>query len=156
MIIGFYFGGSKIIDRFYFLSTEFDEIYLNDLNYSRFDTAKFGFFQLKNYLFFGYGTGGFQNLFQLNFTGLGNLYVNHAHSDLVEFIGEFGLVGSLIFFSSIFKFFINRKSYNYKNLVLISYLIVILTFDFALHIPIIQFFFLFFFILNNKNSIQLN
>ena len=151
LIIGFYFGGSKIIDRFYFLSTEFDEIYLNDLNYSRFDTAKFGFFQLKNYLFFGYGTGGFQNLFQLNFTGLGNLYANHAHSDLVEFIGEFGLFGCCLLLLSLLNFFINKNSYSFINMIILFYLIILLFFDFSLHSPIIQFLFLAFFSLNRKN-----
>ena len=156
LIIGFYFGGSQIVDRFSLLNEEFNISNSENVYLSRYNTGLFALTEIKNFLFFGYGSGGFETLFQIKYLNTSNSYVDHAHSDMVEFIGEFGLVGSLIFFFSIFKFFINRKSYNYKNLVLISYLIVILSFDFALHIPIIQFFFLFFFILNNKNSIQLN
>ena len=151
LIVGLYFGGSKIIDRFYFLSNEFDDIYSNKISYSRFDIAKFGFFQLKNYLFFGYGTGGFESLFQINYLELGNQYANHAHSDLFEFTGEFGLIGIILFFVSILSFFINRNSYSLINIVIMSYMIILLFFDFSLHIPLIQILFIIFFILNKKS-----
>ena len=149
LIVGLYFGGSKIIDRFYFLSNEIDEIYSHDINLSRFEIAKFGFFQLRNYLFFGYGAGGFQNLFQLNFAELGHLYANHAHSDLVEFIGEFGLFGCILLLS-LLNFFINKNSYSFINMIILFYLIILLFFDFSLHSPIIQFLFVTFFALNQK------
>jgi hypothetical protein len=150
LIVGLYFGGSKIIDRFYFLSNEFDEIYSNEINYSRFDIVRFGFFQLKNYLFFGYGTGGFQNLFQLNFAELSHLYANHAHSGLVEFIGEFGLFGCSLLLLSLLNFFINKNSYSFINIIILFCLIILLFFDFSLHSPIIQFLFVTFFALNQK------
>jgi hypothetical protein len=150
LIVGLYFGGSKIVDRFYFLSNEFDEIYSNEINYSRFDIAKLGFFQLKNYLFFGYGTGGFQNLFQLNFPGSNHLYANHAHSDLIEFIGEFGLFGGGLLLLSLLNFFINKNSYSFINMIILFYLIILLFFDFSLHSPIIQILFVTFFTLNQK------
>jgi hypothetical protein len=150
LIVGLYFGGSKIVDRFYFLSNEIDEIYSYDVNLSRFEIAKFGFFQLRNYLFFGYGAGGFQNLFQLNFAELGYLYANHAHSDLVEFIGEFGLFGCSLLLLSLLNFFINKNSYSFINTIILFYLIILLFFDFSLHSPIIQFLFVTFFALNQK------
>jgi len=150
LIVGLYFGGSKIVDRFYFLSNEFYEIYLDGINYSRFEIAKFSFFQLKNYLFFGYGTGGFQNLFQLNFPRSNHLYADHAHSDLVEFIGEFGLFGSSLLLLSISNFFINKNSYSFINMIILFYLIILLFFDFSLHSPIIQFLFVTSFTLNQK------
>ena len=156
LIIGFYFGGSKIIDRFYFLSNEIDSIYSNEINYSRFDIVKFGFFQLKNYLIFGYGAGAFENLFQLNFAGLGSQYANHAHSDLVEFIGEFGLFGCGLLLLSLLNFFINKNSYSFINMTILIYLIILLICDFSLHSPIIQFLFVTFFTLNQKKIIQLN
>ena len=150
LIIGFYFGGPKIIDRFYFLSNELDSIYSNEINYSRFEIAKFGLFQLKNFLFFGYGAGGFQALFQFNFPELGSQYANHAHSDLVEFIGEFGLFGSGLLMLSILNFFIYKNSYSFTNIIILFYLIILLFFDFSLHSPIIQFMFVTFFTLNQK------
>ena len=72
---------------------------------SRVDIIKFSIIQLKNFLFFGYGAGGFESLFQINYLELGNQYANHAHSDLFEFTGEFGLIGIILFFISIIEFF---------------------------------------------------
>ena len=151
LILGFYFGGSKIIDRFYFLNDELAEVYSEEINLSRFEIAKFGFFQLKKFLFFGYGAGGFESLFQINYLELGNQYANHAHSDLFEFTGEFGLIGIILFFVSILSFFINRNSYSLINIVIMSYMIILLFFDFSLHIPLIQILFIIFFILNKKS-----
>ena len=150
LIIGFYFGGSKIIDRFYFLNNEFDEISSKDINLSRFDIARFGFFQLKNYLLFGYGAGSFEYLFQINFSELNNQYANHAHSDLVEFIGEFGLFGSLLLMLSTLNFFINKYSYSFINLIILFYILTLLFFDFSLHSPLIQILFVIFLTLNQK------
>ena len=125
--------------------------YIQIINLSRFDIAKFGFFQLKNFLFFGYGAGGFESLFQINYLELGNQYANHAHSDLFEFMGEFGLIGIILFFISLLSFFINRNSYSLINIVIMSYMIILLFFDFSLHIPLIQILFIIFFILNKKS-----
>jgi len=61
-ILGFYFGGNQLIDRFAFLESEL-LIYINDengnLTLARGDLAKFSLFQLNNFLFFGYGAGNF-------------------------------------------------------------------------------------------------
>jgi len=150
LILGFYFGGLKIINRFYFLSNEFEQIYSNEINLSRFEIAKFGFIQLKKFLIFGYGSGNFETLFQINFIELDNQYANHAHSDIIEFVGEFGLIGSVLFFASILSFFVNKNSYSSINIILTSYLIIIFLFDFSLHIPLIQILLVIFFILNQK------
>ena len=37
-------------------------------------------------------------LFQLNYKNSNNKFANHAHSDLFEFFGEFGLIGFYLFF----------------------------------------------------------
>ena len=148
-ILGIYFGSSRIIDRFSFLNTEFSEITNIEVNFSRFQLIKFAFYQIYDYLFFGYGPGGFEILFQINFPDLTNIYANHAHSDLFEFIGEFGLFGFALFFLSILSFFI-KISFDLKNYLLLFYLIIILIFDFSLHIPFIQFLFVIFFTLNQK------
>ena len=152
LIIGFYFGGVKIIDRFYFLNNEFEQIYLDKINLNRFEIAKFGFIQLKKYFIFGYGTGSFETLFQTSFIELGSKYANHAHSDLVEFIGEFGLIGTIIALISILSFFVNRNSYSFINIILMCYIIILLLFDFSLHIPLIQILLITFFIINKKKN----
>jgi len=149
-ILGFYFGGSKIIDRFYFLNNEFAEIYSDNISLSRMDIAKFSIVQLKKFLFFGYGPGSFESLFQINFKDLGTQYANHAHSDLLQFIGEFGLVGSIFIFFSITIFFMNKNSYSFINTIIISYVIIILFFDFSMHIPVIQIMLIIFLNLNKK------
>jgi hypothetical protein len=150
LIVGFYFGGAKIIDRFYFLSNEFEQIYSDEIDLNRFEIVKFGFIQIKKYLIFGYGSGSFETLFQTNFFELGSKYANHAHSDLVELIGEFGLIGTIIVFISILSFFINRNAYSLINIILMCYMIIILFFDFSLHIPLIQVLLITFFIINKK------
>jgi len=153
-ILGIYFGSSRIIDRFNLLENEFAEIASTEVNFSRFQIIKFAFYQIYDYLFFGYGPGSFELLFQINFPDLTNKYANHAHSDLFQFIGEFGLFGFALFVLSIFSFFI-KTSYDLKNNLLLFYLIIILFFDFSLHIPFIQFLFVIFFIFNQK-SIKLS
>jgi O-antigen ligase len=148
-VLGIYFGSSRVIDRFSFLQNEFAQISNTDVNFLRFQVIKFAINQIYHYLFFGYGPGSFEILFQLKFPNLSNQYANHAHSDLFQFIGEFGLIGFLLFFLSILSFFL-KINYNIKNNLLIFCLVIILFFDFSLHIPFIQFLFVCFFVLNQK------
>ncbi len=148
-IFGIYFGSSRIVDRFSFLENEFAEIENKDINFARFQVIKFGLLQIYDYLIFGYGPGSFAVLFQIKFPDLINSYANHTHSDLIQFIGEFGLVGLIFFLLSILNFFL-KINYNLKNNLLLFYLLIILFFDFSLHIPIIQFLFVIFFIFNQR------
>ena len=148
-ILGIYFGSSSIIDRFNLLDNEFAEISNTEVNFSRFQVIKFALLQTYDYLFFGYGAGSFEILFQINFPDLTNKYANHAHSDLIQFIGEFGVIGFALFILSILNFF-KKTSYDLKNNLLLFYLIIILFFDFSLHIPFIQFLFVIFLTFNLK------
>jgi O-antigen ligase len=148
-ILGIYFGSSRIIERFNLLDNEFGEIANTEVNFTRFQVIKFAFYQMYDYLFFGYGPGSFELLFQIKFPNLTNSFANHAHSDLFQFIGEFGLFGFVLFLLSISSFLL-KKSYDLKNNLLLFYLIIILFFDFSLHIPFIQFLFVIFFTLNQK------
>ena len=117
---------------------------------SRFDLIKFGVLELKNFIFFGYGTGGFKELFQLKFINPSNQFANHVHADLFEFLGEFGLVGFLLIIFSVIKFFFDKRNYTLINILIITFLIIILFFDFSLHIPFIQILFITFISLNCK------
>ena len=148
-LLGIYFGSSRIVDRFSILDNEFAEIANKDINFSRFQIIKFAFHQIYNYLIFGYGSGSFEVLFQIKFPNLTNYYANHAHSDLLQFFGEFGLIGSALFILSIVSFFLKLK-YNFKNNLILFFLLIILLFDFSLHIPFIQVLFVCFFTLNKK------
>ena len=89
---------------------------------------------------------------QCFFIDLNNFYANHAHSDLVEFIGEFGLIGFTFLFISLLGFILNIDNYSFLNFILAIYLVVLLFFDFSLHIPIVQFLFIVFFNLNKKKT----
>jgi hypothetical protein len=149
LIFGVYFGSSRIVDRFSFLENEFAEINNIDINFARLQVIKFGLLQMYDYLIFGYGPGSFEVLFQIKFPDLTNIYANHAHSDLIQFIGEFGLIGLIFFILSISNFFL-KINFNLKNNLLFSYLFIILLFDFSLHIPLIQILFVIFFIFNQK------
>ena len=150
IIIGFYFGKSEIIDRFYFLKEDFTSISGEVSGTSRFDLIKFGFLELKNFIYFGYGPGGFENLFKLKFINSASQFANHVHADIFEFLGEFGLIGFLLIMFSVIKFFFDKQSYNLINLLMINFSIIILLFDFSLHIPIIQILFIMFLSLNYK------
>ena len=152
-ILGFYFGGDKLIDRFLFLS---DDFVVNDdsKSISRIEIISFSFNQFKNNLIFGYGAGGFENIFKINFMNSNNLFANHAHSDIFEFLGEFGLLGFVLFILSFSKIFIKKSNYNFKfNLLLIIGTMIVL-FDFSLHIPLIQILYviLIMFSINKMNS----
>ena len=74
-----------------------------------------------------------------NFYGQLDLaFANHAHSDLIEFIGEFGLIGSSLLSIILFQIFNKIEIFELKNLYLILFVVLILIFDFSLHIPLIQ------------------
>ena len=151
IIIGLYFGRAEIVDRFFFLKEDFGSISGDITNKSRFDIIKFSISELKNFILFGYGAGGFENLFKLKFANISNQFANHAHADIFEFFGEFGLIGFLLLFLSVVKFFFDIKNYSFLNILIFTFSIIILFFDFSLHIPIIQILLLIFFILNKKS-----
>ena len=144
LILGIYFGSTEIINRFYFLKEEFTTISGEISTTKRIDIIKFGISELNNFIFFGYGTGGFENLFKLKFVNTSSQFANHAHADIIEFLGEFGLIGFLLLLSSFFKFYFDKQSYSFVNILLIFYLIIILVFDFTLHIPVVQILFVIF------------
>jgi hypothetical protein len=140
LILGFYFGSEKLLQRYSFLQNEINEYLpnLGEVSLSRGDLAKFAFIEFKKFMFFGYGGGGFENLLKINFQNLSTLFATHAHSDIMEFLGEFGLVGfTLITLSFLFSC-ANKKCFLFKDFLLCYLLIFILIFDFSFHIPIIQ------------------
>jgi hypothetical protein len=140
-IIGFYFGSEKLLERYSFLKQEIIE-YLpstTEINFSRGDISKFALSELKNFLYFGYGGGGFEYLFKINYENSSSVYAAHAHSDIIEFIGEFGIIGSFFILLSIFFLFIKNNIFCFKNFLLFYLLLFMLIFDFSFHIPIIQF-----------------
>ena len=149
-VLGLYFGSFRIVERFLFLKNEFSEITNTDVNLMRFQIIKFSLNQIYKYLIFGYGAGGFETMFQLSFPNLSNSFANHAHSDLIEFVGEVGLVGFILFLISISSFLKKFIKFNFNILLLIFCMCIILLFDFSLHIPFIQFLFVCFFVLNQK------
>ena len=107
---------------------------------------------LKKFIFFGYGGGGFEYLFKVNFINLTTNYASHAHSDLIEFVGEFGLVGLTLITLSVMSYYTNKKNYLFKNFLLLYLLIFILIFDFSFHVPIIQLLFILLFSINIEQS----
>ena len=140
LILGFYFGSEKLLNRFSFLQSEILQYLpsINDKTFSRAEISKFALLESKKFIFFGYGGGGFENLFKINFKELSTDYASHAHSDLIEFIGEFGLIGITLISVSLLFLSFKKNFFLFKNFLLCYLIIFILIFDFSLHIPIIQ------------------
>ena len=154
LILGFYFGSEKLLQRYFFLQKEFNE-YLpitSEFSLSRGNLMKFAYIEFKNFFFFGYGAGGFESLLKINFQNLSTKYASHAHSDLIEFIGEFGLIGSILISLSLLLPSINKNFLSFKNFLLSYLLIFILIFDFSFHIPVIQFLFIILLSIDYKQS----
>ena len=143
LIIGFYFGSEKLFQRYLFLSNDLniDVASSTEVAMNRVVFLKFAFIEFKKFIFFGYGGGGFEYLFKINFKNLSTTYAANAHSDLAEFIGEFGLIGFTLIASCLFFLCANKRFLSFKNFILCYLLAFILFFDFSFHIPIIQFLF---------------
>ena len=157
LILGFYFGSEKLIQRYSFLHSDISSYSLsateaNLTKIYRGTLAKFAFIEFKKFIFFGYGGGGFEYLFKVNFINLTTNYASHAHSDLIEFVGEFGLVGLTLITLSVMSYYTNKKNYLFKNFLLLYLLIFILIFDFSFHVPIIQLLFILLFSINFERS----
>jgi len=159
LIIGFYFGGSKLIDRFLFinedLNIENNLDILKEINstisssYSRLDIIHISENLFYKFYLFGFGAGAYEQAFLLFNDIKIPFYANHAHSDFVELLAEIGIVGfciALILFYQILKCYLNSKIKNENNLQLI-FLILIIIFiingfvDFSLNIPSNQYLF---------------
>ena len=154
LILGFYFGSEKLLHRYSFLQNEIN-VYLpssTEADLSRGVLAKFAFIEFKKYILFGYGGGGFENLVKVNFQNLSTGFASHAHSDFLEFIGEFGLIGSTLISLSLLISCVKKNFFLFKNFLLCYLFIFILIFDFSLHIPIIQFLFFLLLSLTYKRS----
>ena len=72
LILGFYFGSEKLLQRYSFLQSELNEYLPSSAQsfLSRADITKFAFIEFKKFIFFGYGGGGFEYLFKINFQNL--------------------------------------------------------------------------------------
>ena len=154
LILGFYFGSEKLLQRYSFLHSEIIE-YLPSSDQSilsRADITKFAFIEFKKFILFGYGGGGFEYLFKINYQNSSTNFASHAHSDFLEFIGEFGLIGSTLISLSLLFTCANKDFLSFKNFLLCYLLIFILIFDFSFHIPIIQFLFILLLSVNYKQS----
>ena len=145
-IVGFMFGGAQLIER-YSIMRDFTEVPSGNITYQRIAFMKFGLEQFKNFIIFGYGAGGFEQIFKIFYTTGGGLYTNHAHNDFIEFAGEFGVIGlsilMLLFAGYLISVVINIKKrlLTISHLILFSILLIVLSIDslvnFSLHIPAI-------------------
>jgi len=154
LILGFYFGSEKLLQRYSFLQNEIND-YLpssTEISLSRGSIIKFAFIEFKKFNLFGYGGGGFEYLFKINFQNLSTQFASHAHSSIIEFIGEFGLIGSTFISLSLLFTCANKDFLSFKNFLLCYLLIFILIFDFSFHIPIIQFLFILLLSVSYKRS----
>ena len=154
LILGFYFGSEKLLQRYSFLHSEIIGYLPSSAQsiLSRADITKFAFIEFKKFILFGYGGGGFEYLFKINYQNSSTNFASHAHSDFLEFIGEFGLIGSTLISLSLLFTCANKDFLSFKNFLLCYLLIFILIFDFSFHIPIIQFLFILLLSVSYKQS----
>ncbi len=148
LFMGYFFGSEKLVERYLFLNEDLS-LNNNATSISRLEIIQFGYIQIKNFFLFGYGAGSFEILFKLKFLDSAPFYANHAHSSLLEFIGEFGFLGFILFILSFFKVLFNKNNYNFNYFLYLVIIIIILLSDFSLHIPINQIIFVNLFIINN-------
>ena len=147
--IGFYFGGSQLIGR-YAIITDFTTSLDNTTGYTRLTMIIFAIEKFKEFFFFGYGLGGFEQIFKIYFNIVNDVYSNHVHNDIVEFLGEFGVVGSIFLLCLLINYFVLIiKSVKKKELTILHPILILILFstllinslvDFSLHIPAIQYF----------------
>ena len=158
LIMGYYFGSEKLLARYSFLADDVSG-YIEtstDNSLSRSNLSYFALREFQNFILFGYGAGAFEYLFNIRYENLSYHYTIHAHSDLAEFLGEFGLIGFSTIGTSIFFLFLKNKLLYFKNLLLLYFMSLILLFDFSLHVPIIQFTFVILLSISLKNKKLIN
>ena len=147
--IGFYFGGSQLIGR-YSIVADFTTSLDGTTSYTRLTMIIFAIEKFKEFFFFGYGLGGFEQIFKIYFNIVNDVYSNHVHNDIVEFLGEFGVVGSIFLLCLLINYFVLIiKSVKKKKLTILHPILILILFstllinslvDFSLHIPAIQYF----------------
>ena len=169
LILGFYFGSEKLLQRFSFLHNDIinylplqngikDSVLSSAQDsMSRAILSKFALIGFKEYFLFGYGAGSFEYLFKVSFQySAGNIlsdhYAVHAHADLMEFFGEFGLIGSILIILSIVFSYNKKLFFTLKNFLLLYLLFFILIFDFSFHYPLMQFIFILLLSVNYKKN----
>ena len=154
-ILGFYFGGTKLLERFYFLQDDLSN-YIGSLNnfdsLKRADIARFSLNQFFQFKFFGYGVGTYEIIFKVFNNDNSFFFANHAHSDIIEFLGELGVLGFSILCYLLLKILKKINLKTTKNIFLIIYLITLLIFDFSFHIFLIQLIFILLISLNIKKT----
>jgi len=138
LILGILFGNDKLIARYAETSLVHETV--------RLDLHKFGIEQFKKFWLFGYGSGGFEQIFKIFFiTAENSKYVtSYVHNDIIELFGEIGILGIfiLLLLSIVYiKKLTNRinEKKQFARFILFSLLLLILIIqslvDLSLHIP---------------------
>ncbi|WP_415314520.1 O-antigen ligase family protein [Candidatus Pelagibacter sp. Uisw_137] len=142
-VMTLFFGNARLVQRLVEVSIVKD--------YIRLDLHSFGLEQFKNFWFFGYGNGAFEQIFKLFYilpeTIPNDYLARHVHNDGIELLGEVGVVGVSIFAIITIIYFkkllnnINEKK-QFARFILLSLLVFILFIqsivDYSLQIPGIQ------------------
>jgi len=154
-ILGFFFGGTKLLARFSFLKEElvaYSESSSTHNFLKRADIVKFSIYQFTQFKFFGFGIGAFEIIFKVFNNNNSTYFANHAHSDVIEFLGELGMIGSSILFYLSLKVLKKINLSETKNIFLSIYLIILFIFDFSFHIFLIQLIFILLISFHKKKS----
>ena len=144
LLIGFFIGFDKVIERYAVTSSSIEE--------DRLSFFEFGITSYFKFWLWGYGLGGFETLFRLDYPNFITV-ADHVHNDFIEYFGELGVIGISFVGMMIISYSIILKQRHQQEMLLIDIRnIVVLTiiaclfhgnFDFALHKPAIIFFVIF-------------
>jgi len=144
LLIGFFIGFDKVIERYAVTSSSSEEY--------RLSFFEFGITSYFKFWLWGYGLGGFETLFRLDYPNFITV-ADHVHNDFIEYLGELGVIGISLVVMMIVSYLIILKQNHQQNMLISDVRnIVILTmiaclvhgnFDFALHKPAIIFFVIF-------------
>ena len=87
-IMGIFFGNAKLIERYAETSILRETV--------RLDLQSFGIDQFKNFWLFGYGNGAFEQVYKVFYNKpeyFSDFIATNVHNDLIEFLGEIGILG---------------------------------------------------------------
>ena len=140
LVMSLFFGNARLIERVLETSILKETI--------RLDLHTFGIDQFKNFWLFGYGNEAFGQIYKIFYAIPENLNSNYiatnVHNDVIELLGEVGILGiSILLLLYISYFNIIKKNIKetkqFARFILLSLLLITLLFqslvDFSLHTP---------------------
>ena len=111
LLIGFFIGFDKVIERYAVTSPSSEEY--------RLSFFEFGITSYFKFWLWGYGLGGFETLFRLDYPNFTSV-ADHVHNDFIEYFGELGVIGISFVGMMIISYSIILKQIHQQKMLLID------------------------------------